>query len=136
MSLPLHNALGQVLLEVGAEPGNEVIILTGTGDVWTSGLDARSFEHMALQELAGLKRSAFALLAGEPVDAQQALDIGLINEVLPAGELPPRTRQLAETITSQPRCTRPMTHAILQRPGKRRLVHGLAFGRSHQLFNP
>jgi enoyl-CoA hydratase/carnithine racemase len=212
MSLPLHNALGQVLLDVGADPRNEVIILTGTGDTWISGLDPRSFDrpyrqlpsdaqyeiyydgikllenlvfavdvptigaingpgyhhelallcdltlcsdntifrdthfrngavpgdgqHMAFQELVGLKRSAFALLVGEPVDAQQALDIGLVNEVLPADELLPRARQLAEAIMTQPRTTRRMTHAILQRPWKRRLVHDLAFGRSHQLFNP
>ena len=39
MSLGLHRALGEVLQEAGADPDNEVLILTGTGDAWIGGLD-------------------------------------------------------------------------------------------------
>lgn len=38
------------------------------------------------------------LLTGKPIDAQRAYDVGLINRVVPAAELMPAARELAETI--------------------------------------
>ena len=59
---------------------------------------------------------------------------GLVNEVVPAERLVPRAQELAATIMATPRTTRRLTHAVLQRPWKRRLVDDLAFGRAHRLF--
>ncbi|MEU7004087.1 enoyl-CoA hydratase-related protein [Nonomuraea sp. NPDC046570] len=92
-------------------------------------------QHLAFQELIGLKRSALALYSGEPIQAAQAWELGLVNEVLPPDRLLPRAWQLAEMIMSCPRTTRRMTHAVMQRPWKRRLVNDLAMGRAHQLFD-
>jgi hypothetical protein len=38
MSFPARNAWVQALREAGADPDNEVIIFTGTGDRWLGGL--------------------------------------------------------------------------------------------------
>jgi enoyl-CoA hydratase len=38
------------------------------------------------------------LLTGQPIDAQRAYQIGLVNKVVPAAELMPTALKLAETI--------------------------------------
>jgi enoyl-CoA hydratase/carnithine racemase len=82
----------------------------------------------------GAKRAAYHLYTGEPISARQALELALVNEVLPAGRLVPRAWEIAETIMKSPRAARRLTHAIVQRPWKRRLVHDLGFGIAHEMF--
>ncbi len=48
----------------------------------------------------GRKRALYMLLTGEPIDASTALDWGLINRIVPAGELESAVRQLAEAIAA------------------------------------
>jgi enoyl-CoA hydratase/carnithine racemase len=221
----VHNAWGQAWQEIGNDPDNEVLILTGTGDHWltlpsvpaqpgVSGGGAReqtrtlmreerpkdfAYEHtyydaikllenfvfgidiptiaaingpsiahtefallcditlaaetativdphlptgvapgdgqqLTLQELIGTKRAAYHLYTGEPIEARQALELGLVNEVLPAGQLLPRAWEIAERIRQSPRSARRLTHAIVQRPWKRRLADDLGFGVAHEMF--
>jgi enoyl-CoA hydratase/carnithine racemase len=212
----VHNAWAQAWQEIGNDPDNEVLILTGTGDVWLSadGADVEeasrklieqprprdfSYEHtyydatkllenfvfgidiptiaaingpsvahtefallcditlaaesativdphllagvapgdgqqLTLQELIGTKRAAYYLYTGKPIGAQEALTLGLVNEVLAGDQLLPRAWELAETIARSSRTTRRLTHAIAQRPWKRRLVHDLGFGVAHEMF--
>jgi hypothetical protein len=54
--------------------------------------------------------------------------------VLPAGQLVPRAWEIAGSIMRAPRAARRLTHAIAQRPWKRRLVQDLGFGVAHELF--
>ncbi|ADP82356.1 enoyl-CoA hydratase/isomerase family protein [Pseudofrankia inefficax] len=215
----VHNAWAQAWQEIGNDPDNEVLIITGTGDRWLGVPDpvvtdpaaaaARlrqgerprdfAYEHtyydatkllenfvfgieiptiaaingpsvahtefallcditlastaativdphflvgaapgdgqqLTLQELIGTKRAAYHLYTGEPIGAQQALELGLVNEVLAADRLLPRAWELAEAIMKAPRAARRLTHAIAQRPWKRRLVQDLGFGLAHQMF--
>src|SRR5438046_906764 len=51
-----------------------------------------------LPEIVGLTNAMYLLLTGQFIDAQEALRIGLVNEVVPARQLMPRARELAETI--------------------------------------
>lgn len=53
-----------------------------------------------LPRLVGQGRALKLLLTGEMIDAAEALRLGLVEEVVPADELLPRGRQLAETIAS------------------------------------
>jgi enoyl-CoA hydratase/carnithine racemase len=215
----VHNAWAQAWQEIGNDPDNEVLIITGTGDQWLgapgsvaadpahaadelvqaahprdfayehtyydatkllenfvfgidiptiAAINGPSLAHtefallcditlaadtativdphllvgaapgdgqgLTLQELIGTKRAAYHLYTGTPIDARQALDLGLVNEVLPADRLLPRAWELAETIVAAPRAARRLTHAIAQRPWKRRLVQDLGFGVAHQMF--
>lgn len=91
-------------------------------------------QQLTLQELIGTKRAAYHLYTGQPISAQQALDLGLVNEVLPADRLLPRAWEIAEAIMKAPRTARRLTHAIAQRPWKRRLVQDLGFGVAHEMF--
>ncbi len=51
LSVQNHRALGQFLKTVGADPENEVLILTGTGPDWMMGSDPAGFE-LEEQDLA------------------------------------------------------------------------------------
>jgi enoyl-CoA hydratase/carnithine racemase len=52
--------------------------------------------------LAGPARAAQLVLTGEPVDAQTALDWGLVNEVVPPESVVARAREWGERIASLP----------------------------------
>jgi len=158
LSVQNHRSLGQMLRTVAADPDNEVLILTGSGeefmmdsdpegfaleeadleywayeyaykdgrnnvsalvndleiptigllngsgfhseivlmcDITLAAADATLFDlhydigsvpadgiHNAFQELLGVKRAAYALLTGEAITAQQALEWGMVNEVV------------------------------------------------------
>ncbi|MCE7002714.1 enoyl-CoA hydratase-related protein [Kibdelosporangium philippinense] len=82
----------------------------------------------------GTKRAAYYLYTSGQIDAATALELGLVNEVLPTDELLPRAWQIAEMIMTKPRAARRLTHAIVQRPWKRRLVQDFGFGLTHEMF--
>lgn len=210
LSVENHRALGQMLKVVGADPDNELVILTGSGEefmmdsdpegfaleeadmphwayeyaykdgrinvsalvndleVPTIGLmngpgfhseivlmcdltlaadDATIFDlhydigsvpadgiHNAFQELLGTKRAAYALLTGEAITPQKALEYGLVNEVLPRDQLLDRAYRIADHIMSQPRITRRLTTQIVRRPWKRRVMEDLDGGFGIQMF--
>ena len=75
--------LGQVWVTLGVIPG--------TGGAWLT------------QALAGPGRAAELLLTGDLITAEQALQAGLVNEVVPPDELLPRVHALAERILRHPR---------------------------------
>lgn len=213
-SLGLKHALGRLWRDVAADPGNEVIIFTGTGESWIGGVDPESFAtmnsvqhlpaeqayqllyadglamiqdlvllvevptigvingpgprketalmcditlcadhatisdgnfalghappgdgmHLVLQEALGAKRAAYYLLTGTAIDAPHALQLGLVDEVLPAGELMPRAQELARQILASPASSRRLAHAITQRPWRKRVVDELGSGLAHVAF--
>lgn len=210
LSVQNHRALGQMLKTIGADPENEVLILTGSGDEFMMDSDPEGFAledadmpywayeyaykdgrinvsslindleiptiglmngpgfhseivlmcditlcaeeatifdlhydigsvpadgiHSCMQELLGVKRAAYALLTGEAFPADKALELGLVNEVLPRDELIDRAYVIAEHIMSQPRITRRLTTQIVRRPWRRRITDDLDGGFGIQMF--
>lgn len=55
-----------------------------------------------LTHIVGLRKAMEIVLMAEPLDAQEALRLGLINRVLPAEELEAFTRQVVERFASGP----------------------------------
>ncbi len=90
--------------------------------------------HNAFQELLGVKRAAYALLTGEAITAAQALEWGMVNEVVPRDQLVKRAHAIADHIRSQPRTTRRLTTQIVRRPWKQRIVNDLDGGFGIQMF--
>jgi enoyl-CoA hydratase/carnithine racemase len=200
-SFELHRAIWQAFRTVGADPENEVMILTTTGDTWIANFDDSSFskedddrpyysyEHMyfdgrqmlisliheveiptigvipgpgghtelalmcdlticsdnaividphfdiglvpgdgihsALIELMGVKRATYAMWMCEPIDAQKALQYGLVNEVVPREKLMDRAWEIAERLASKKRTTRRMSVQVMRRQWKQRIVDDL-----------
>lgn len=91
--------------------------------------------NVCFQELLGTKRAAYALLTGEAINAQQALEWGMVNEVVPRDKLIERAYTLADQIMTQPRTTRRMTTQVIRRPWKRRMTEDFDAGLAMQMFS-
>ena len=86
--------------------------------------------HVVFPMLMGLNRARYFLLTAQLLSAKQALDFGLVNEVLPREQLMPRAWDLARQILQQPvidrRYTRVILNEYLRRPMSDLLGYGLA----------
>lgn len=91
--------------------------------------------HSCFQELLGVKRAAYALLTGQLIDAQKALELGMVNEVVPREKLLDRAWELADEIMKQSRTTRRLTTQIIRRPWKQRILDNLDGGFGIQMFS-
>lgn len=81
------------------------------------GLAPDSGGSFILPRLVGFSKAMELLLLGEPVDAQEALRIGLVAKVVPAAELAGAARAMAEQLAHGPRSIglikRAVNHAML-----------------------
>lgn len=65
------------------------------------GLVPEAASSLLLPRLAGHARAAEILLLGEPVDAQQALALGLVNAILPPDQVMPRALEVARKLAER-----------------------------------
>lgn len=79
-------------------------------------------QALTFQELMGLKASSYYMYTGEPIPAETARQLGLVNEVLSPQELMPRARELARLIKARPRHIRRFTSTLIRRQWKRRFA--------------
>lgn len=84
--------------------------------------------HVVMPMLLGANRGRYFLITGQVINAQQALELGLVSEVLPAGKLMARARQLAEQVAKRPPALVRLTRAVLTEELKRRGQDLLGFG--------
>ena len=75
------------------------------------GITVGHVEMRGLVNLVGKGNATYILLSGRLLDAQEALRIGLVNQVVPMEELEPYTYKLAEEIAS----LAPLSHAVNKR---------------------
>lgn len=66
------------------------------------GVCPEAASSLLLPRLAGYQRAARALLTGEPFDAKFALQIGLVNEILPAAEANAFAQSEASKLVGKP----------------------------------
>jgi enoyl-CoA hydratase/carnithine racemase len=78
--------------------------------------------------LLGPNRGRYFLLTGQRLSAQEALRLGVAGEVLPAGHLMPRARELARGLAALPARMLRHTRSVLVRDLRRRLRDELEFG--------
>lgn len=195
-----HEELGYCFADVGADPENEVIILTGTGDTFINRGDLAGTEvdpklmshvmqegrrllknlldipmpmiaaingpatrhaelgvlcdivlaadeaefqdsghlpvgklpgdgvHIVWPMLLGMNRGRYFLLTGETLSAQEAQDLGVVNEVMPREELLPRAHELARRIKERPQLAVRLTREAVLQHLKSRMQNELGYG--------
>jgi enoyl-CoA hydratase/carnithine racemase len=99
---------------------------------FASGIVPGDGAHVVWTHVLGPNRGRYFLLSGQKLDAQQALDYGVVNEVLPSDRVLPRARELAETIAAKPPLTRRYARSVLTRELKRLMQDHLSFGLAHE----
>jgi enoyl-CoA hydratase/carnithine racemase len=78
--------------------------------------------------LLGPNRGRYFLLTGQRLSAQQALQMGVVGEVLPAAALMPRARELAHRLAALPSRMLRHTRTVLVRDLRRRLRDEIDLG--------
>lgn len=84
--------------------------------------------HLVWTELLGCNRGRYFLMTGQTLSAQEALSLGVVNEVLPPEQLLPRARALALQILEKPPLTVRYTRTCFTLRWKRLLEDGLGYG--------
>jgi len=84
--------------------------------------------HIVYPLLLGPNRGRYFLLTGQILSARQALEVGLVNEVLPKETLLPRAWELAEQLLRQPPLTLRYARVVLTQELKRQVHDLLGYG--------
>src|SRR5262249_17957652 len=80
--------------------------------------------HIVMPLLLGMNRGRYFLLTGQTLDAQKALELGLVAEVLQPDRLMARAWELAEDLAKRPTLLLRYTRLLLTE-GLRRQMHDL-----------
>jgi 6-oxocamphor hydrolase len=78
--------------------------------------------------LMGLNRARYFMLTGQELSAQECLNLGLVNEVLPADQVVPRAYELARQILKAPPMTVRLFRPTLLQQVKRQFLDGVSHG--------
>lgn len=116
---------------------SDVIIASDTvrfadGPHFPAGIVPGDGAHLAWTHVLGSTRGRYFLLTGQELDAKQALDFGVVNEVVPANEVLGRARELAAGIAAKPDLARRYARAVLTREIKRLIHEQLGYGLAHE----
>ncbi|BAC90490.1 enoyl-CoA hydratase/isomerase family protein [Gloeobacter violaceus] len=84
--------------------------------------------HVLWPLVLGPSRGRYFLLTQQKLTAQEALDLGVVNEMLPDEKLMERAQQLAEQLAHQPTLTLRYTRVALTQRLKRLVSEGLGYG--------
>lgn len=197
-----HREFGYAFTDIGADPDNKVVILTGTGDTFCAEIDFPSFGplgtsrgwdkiywegkrlllnlldievpmiaavngpalvhaelavlcdivvaadtatfqdaphfkngvvpgdgvHVIWPLVLGANRGRYFLLTGQKLSAQEALNLGVVNEVVPRAQLLARAWELAEHLAKQPPLTLRYARVVLTQHLKRLMQDLLGYG--------
>ena len=95
---------------------------------FTDGIVPGDGVHLVWPLLLGPNRGRYFLLTGQHLSAQEALDLGVVNEVLPKDQLLDRAWELARLLAEKPPLTRKYTRVLLTQQLKRMMLDDLGYG--------
>ena len=84
--------------------------------------------HVVYTMLLGINRARNFLLTGQVLDAQEALRLGMVAEVVPKANALARGRELTRVLAAKPDMLLRYTRALLVQPIKRNMLDYLALG--------
>ncbi len=84
--------------------------------------------HVVWPLVLGINRGRYFLFTGQRLSAQEALQLGVVNEVLPREQLLPRAWALAEQLCKQPPLTLRYARVVLTQHLKRLMLDNLGYG--------
>lgn len=93
-----------------------------------SGLVPGDGVHVVWPMLLGLNRARYFLMTGQELSANEALDLGVVNEVMPQADLLDRAWALARGIRQRPELTVRLTREAMLQPVKRAMLDYLPYG--------
>ncbi len=95
---------------------------------YPSGLVPGDGVHIVWPMLLGLNRGRYFLMTGQELSAAEALNLGVVNEVMPQPDLLPRAWDLARAIRKRPEVTTRLTREAILQPVKRAMLDDLPYG--------
>ena len=84
--------------------------------------------HVVWPLLLGTNRAKYFMLTGQRLSAREALDLGVVNEILPRERLLPRAWELAEQFAQRPPLTLRYSRVIITHQLKRLMQDMLGYG--------
>ena len=95
------------------------------------GLVPEAASTLLLPALAGRRRTARYLLLGEPIDANEALAIGLISHLAPEGGAPQLLQQLVSALLAKPAEALRLTQRLLREGSDAAILERMELEGSH-----
>ncbi|MGD9600293.1 MAG: enoyl-CoA hydratase/isomerase family protein [Gammaproteobacteria bacterium] len=95
---------------------------------YPSGLVPGDGVHIVWPLLLGLNRGRYFLMTGQELSAQEALALGVVNEVMPQAQLLGRAWELARIIRKRPPLTTRLTREAMLMQVKRMMLEQLPYG--------
>jgi enoyl-CoA hydratase/carnithine racemase len=95
---------------------------------FTNGIVPGDGAHIIWPLMLGLNRARYFMLTGQKITAQEALEVGFVNEVLPQDQLMTRARELARLIQKTPPLTLRLTREVMLQNVKKLMIEGLGYG--------
>lgn len=89
---------------------------------------------LVLQQLIGIKRANYAMYQAKNINADKALEWGLVNEVLPKDQLLTRAHELAAVVLQQDPIVRRITTQIVKRPWHKAMTEDFRMHFGHQMW--
>jgi len=91
-------------------------------------------QHVIWSFLAGHTRARYFLLTGMKLSAQEAKEWGVVNEVLPKGQLLDRAWELARELVKRPPLTLRYSRQLFTNPLKRAFIDELGHGLARETY--